>query len=416
MNRSSGWREGATCGLRLRISTLVTAPTVMAMLIAVGAGASSQAAAGVPLRPPAPSLRTATTSCSSAVASGKPLTVRTASVSLPAPPFGIAATADGKWSFVDEAGGNLAVLSNKKFRPRVVHMIATPPDALSNSLTPDGRYLLVANGGDGATVVNVRKAEAGGNAVLGTLSAPGDTGPGGAIEVTTSPDGRFAFVSVEYEARVAVYNLHAAIADHFSGSSYVGSIPTDKLTDGLAVSPDGRWLYVASEVAGSGPLGSLTVIRLATAERQPAQSVVASGPAGCNPVRVVPSADGRRLWVTARGGNQLLAFSAKKLRTDSAHSRRAAVRVGPAPIGIALVNGGREAVVADSNRFVAPTTPSTLTVVKTAAALAHRKAVLGTIPAGAFPREMALEPDHRTLLVGNYGSNELEAVDLRHLP
>ncbi len=356
--------------------------------------------------------------CSTAVASARALSVRTAFVSLPASPFGIAVTADGRWSFVAEAGGHLAVLSNAGFRPRVVRTIAVPPDAQGDSLTPDGRYLLVADTGNGATVVNVRRAEKGlPHAVLGTLAQPGDKGPGGAIEVTSSPDGHYAFVSVEYESRVAVYDLRAALTRHFRSSSYVGSIPVGELADGLAVSTNGRWLYAISEVAPtSAPDGSLSVIRLATAERRPSRSVVATVTAGCAPVRVAPSADGRTVWVTARGSNQLLAFSATKLHDDPTHSQLAAVAVGEAPIGLALVNRGREIVIADSNRFGVPGVPANLIVVRTAAALAHRPALVGTIRTGMFPREMALEPGHPTLLVGNYGSNQLEAVGLLHLP
>src|SRR5207248_9556882 len=130
-----------------------------------------------------------------------------------------------------------------------------------NSLTPDGRYLLLADGRNGATVVSVKRAQTGARrAVLGSLSQPSEHGLGGAIEVVSSPDGRYAFVSVEYEARIAVYDLRAALAKHFRGSSYVGSIPLGQLVDGLAVSPDGGWLYASSEVAaGSGSGGSLSV-------------------------------------------------------------------------------------------------------------------------------------------------------------
>jgi DNA-binding beta-propeller fold protein YncE len=253
--------------------------------------------------------------------------------------------------------------------------------------------------------------------VLGRLSQSGDKGPGGAIAVASSPDGRYAFVSVEFEARVAVYDLRAAIANHFRRSTYVGSIPVGQLADGLAVSTDGRWLYAISELApGAARGGSLNVVRLATAETTPSRSVIATVAAACAPVRVAPSADGRTVWVTARGSDQLLAFSAAKLHTDPTHSQLAAVRVGEAPIGLALVNRGREIVVADSNRFGTPGARPDLTVVRTAAALAHHPALVGTITTGAFPREMALEPGHPTLLVGNYGSNKLEAIDLHHLP
>jgi DNA-binding beta-propeller fold protein YncE len=293
----------------------------------------------------------------------------------------------------------------------VVRTIAIAPGVQGNSLTPDGRYLLLADGVIGAIVVSVTRAETGaGRAVLGSLAQPGAHGLGGAIEVVSSPDGRYAFISVEYETRIAVYNLHAALADHFSRSSYIGSIPVGQLVDGLAISPDGRWLYATSEV------GTLSVIRLASAERQPSRSVVSTVPAGCNPTRVVPSPDGRTVWVAARGSNQLLAFSSAKLRTDPAHAQLTVVGVGAAPVGLALINNGREVVVADSDRFQTPGAVAELTVVSIAAALAHRSALIGTIPTGTFPRELAVEPNRPTLLVGNFGSNQLQAVNLQNVP
>jgi hypothetical protein len=42
--------------------------------------------------------------------------------------------------------------------------------------------------------------------------------------------------------------------------------------------------------------------------------------------------------------------------------------------------------------------------------------VLGVIPAGGFPRDMALEPGGRTLLVSNFASAQEEAVDVASLP
>jgi hypothetical protein len=82
---------------------------------------------------------------------------------------------------------------------------------------------------------------------------------------------------------------------------------------------------------------------------------------------------------------------------------------------LALVAGVRQ-VFADSNRFAARGAHSGLTVVSAAAALAGRPSILGTIPIGSFPREMPLEPNGDTLLVGNFGSDQLEAVAVGHLP
>jgi DNA-binding beta-propeller fold protein YncE len=358
--------------------------------------------------------------CTTAVASAGALAgARPAMVPVAGDPFGVSSTRDGRWSFVDETLGAIAVFADARFVPRLVRSITVPGEAVGNSLTADGRYLLVAGQGpDGqqATVLSVARIEAGSaHPVLGELSVRGNSGLGGPIEVTSSPNGRYAFVSVEYADKVAVYDLGAAIADRFARSSYIGSIPLGQAVVGMAVSPNGRLLYVTSEVAagaqGLVAKGTLSVISVARAARDPANSVVVTVPAQCQPVRVIVSSDGRTVWVTARASDDLLAFSAAKLTSDPAHALLAAVRVGEAPVGLAFAHHGNWVVVADSNRFQAPGAHASLTVVDSGAALAHRPAIVATIQAGSFPREMSLEGNGSTLLITNFGSGQLEAVD-----
>lgn len=361
--------------------------------------------------------------CSTAVARESALSgVRTAMIAVHVGPFGVVTTADDRWSFVGTARG-IVVLSADGLAPRPVRTIATRGaealgETFGETLTHDGRYLLAADGGGGAVVVDAARAESGaGGAVLGTLSGPQADG---AIEVVVSRDDRYAFVSIEYASEIALFDLGAALADGLRRSHYVGAIPLGEAVVGMAVSPDGRWLYATSEI-GAHPAaehgdGTLSVIDLARAETRPAASVVSTVAARCSPVRVAVSSDGKVVWVTARESDELLAFSAARLRSDPAHALLAAVRVGEAPVGLALVDGDRRIVVADSNRFEADGATSGLTVVNAVAALAGRPAVLGVIPAGGFPRDMALEPGGRTLLVSNFASAQEEAVDVASLP
>lgn len=372
--------------------------------------------------------RFAAAGCSTAVARERKLTsVPVRFQSTGGHPFGITVTRDGGWSFVDVPGRGLGVYANSGGSPRLVRWVSLPSgarfgsEALGNTVTPDGRYLLIADAGDGAIVVSVARAESGAaDAVLGTLAQPGQQGGPGAIEVTTSPDGRFAFVSIEYGDRVAVYDLAAALAHHFSASGYVGSIPLGQAVVGMAVSPNGRWMYVTSEL-GSGRgvragHGTLTTIKLPTAERDPAHSIVSTVDAHCGPVRVVVSNGGRIVWVTARESDQLLAFSAARLISDPSHALLASIRVGAAPVGLAAINGGRDIIVADSNRFNQPNESAGLTVVNASAALSGRPAITGFIRSGLFPREMAVDPNRHTLLIGNFISGQLETVGVNHLP
>jgi DNA-binding beta-propeller fold protein YncE len=338
-------------------------------------------------------------------------------VPMPRFPFGVAAAPDGRWAFAAVLSGVEVLRLGPSLAPvkiRTIHIPATS-EGLGETLTQDGRYLLVA-AGSGAVVVSVARAEQGSpGAVLGTLADP--TGGSGATEVAVSPDGRYAFVTMEDSERAAVFDLNRALTEGFGPADYVGSIPLGLLPVGMAVSPDGRWLYATSEASRQGgEQGTLTVISLPRAETDPAASVVATVAAGCNPVRVVTSADGREVWVTARASDDLLCFSAAALRASPARALVAVVRVGEAPVGLMLVRGGSLVVVADSNRFNAPGASADLSVVDVAAALAGRPAVIGSIPAGQFPREMALVPGGQRLLVSNYLSGQLEAISVPSIP
>jgi DNA-binding beta-propeller fold protein YncE len=377
--------------------------------------------------------------CSAASAPGRQLPAGlTRLLPVPGDPFAVAVTADGRWSFVSlqaaGSGGALGVFDDAgSAAPRLVRQIPVRGLPLGVTLTPDGRYLLAANG-SGATVVDVRAAEqGGGNAVLGTLSSGGGGPLGGAIEVATSRDGSFAFVSLEDSDKIAVFDLRQALASHFRASGFAGYVPAGVAPVGLAVSPNGDWLYSTSELrsfsearrAGhqgslslgpEGGQGTLAVISVHRAETDPAHATVSTVTAGCSPVRVITATSGGTVWVTARGSDMLLGFSASRLRGDPAHALIARAAVGEAPVGLALVDGGQRAVVADSNRFSQPGAKSSLAVVNVAAALAHRPALAGYLPAGGFPRQMALEPGGRVLLVTDFASQQLETVNVTNLP
>jgi DNA-binding beta-propeller fold protein YncE len=329
-------------------------------------------------------------------------------------PWGVAVTAGGQWAFAS-LGSDLGVLQLSAGRPaKLLHVIVLPEPTTGAALTADGRYLLLA-GGSGAVVVSVPEAEQGSSqAVLGELAS----GATGAVEVAVSPDGRYAFVSLEESDAIAVFDLASAVASGFGAGSYVGAIPTQVAPVGLAVSPDGRWLYATSEGENAhSEIGTLAVINASKAESVPGASVVDTVTAGCNPVRVITSADGAIVWVTARASDALLAYSAGRLRADPAHALLADVRVGEAPVGLALAKNGSLVVVADSDRFGAAGKAASLAVVSVPDALAgHRDALVGYLPAGQFPRDVAASPDGSTVLVANYISGQLETVNPAALP
>ena len=299
---------------------------------------------------------------------------------VPAGPFGVITSPDGRWVFVgDRSGVTVLRAGSAAAAPTVVRSVPLPggQQGLGEALTPDGRYLLVAAGtgqrGRPRSPASslVPRARSSGRCLWGPAAGrPGGAfpGPPEAIEVVTSADGRFAFTSLEYAASVEVSDLSRALSAGSTprGSPWGGYRPPPPV--GEAVSSDGRWLYVTSETrllsrplqrsgretalpwgARSEP-GVVRVIGVAAAQRDPATAGRAVAGAGASPVRVVLSPGGQVAWVTARGSNALLGFATSRLITR-APALVADVPVGSAPVGVILVDGGRLAVVADSNRF-----------------------------------------------------------------
>jgi len=353
--------------------------------------------------------------CTTATARAAPLPhVRTAFVQVGGKPFDVVVSPN-HFGFVSlRNGAPLVVMNTAKFVPTVVQQVplANPE---GEAFTHNRQYLLVA-GDSGMTVFRVRDLEAGLTAPVGSLSAPGAKG---ALQVVPSPDDKFAFVAMQNSGNVAVFNLRKALTAGFGPADFVGMIPMSSDPTGMAASPDGRYLYVVSGLAGTAiqsGMGTLAIVDMRKAQASPASSVVKVDNAGCGPARVLASPDGKYVWVTSGGGNALEAFSAGKLLSDPKHALVARVAVGQIPLGLVLVSNGTRMVVADSNRDSVGTAAADLMVVDVDKALAGQAALVGTIKSGLAPRQFALEPDGKTLLVTNTGSGQVEAVNVGQLP
>jgi DNA-binding beta-propeller fold protein YncE len=379
-----------------------------------GLVSSDPAAAGAPAAP----------GCSTAEAVGPTLSnVETSYDTQPEEPFGVAISADDRTAFVADASGAILVYSLASATPTLKEFDAFDVDPgdqraplrglapLGVALTPDGRDLIAA-AGDGAIVFSVAGLERAGTSAtqaVGVLRSSGE----GAIETAVSPDGTYVFVTLEDSDELAVFNLSRSLHRGFGRSDLVGTVPLGVAPVGVAVAPGGGYLYVTSEArATSSDQGTLTTIDMAEAERDPARAIVSTVDAGCSPVRVV--ATSTSVYVTARGSDAVLAFDAGSLVRRPGSALEGEVQVGEAPVGLALVHHDRDLVVADSDRFSAAGAGSSLAVV--AIRGRDEMSLQGYVRTGAFPRDMAVSPHGTTLLVGDYASGQLEAVNVRTLP
>ena len=164
------------------------------------------------------------------------------------------------------------------------------------------------------------------------------------------------------------------------------------------------------------PEGAIVVIDVSRATRDPANAVLGAVAAGCNPVRLVTSPRGDVAYVSARTDNALLAFDTGTLLSDPAHARIGRVPVGDAPVGIAVLDAGARLAVTNSNRFGSGATHQLLTIIDATQIVSGDAAVIGSVSAGTFPRELTLSDDKNTLYLTNFGSKSLAVMDVARLP
>ncbi len=340
-------------------------------------------------------------------------------VDVPGRPFAAVPSADGCTIFVSltgkKGGSRIAVLTRSNGAMSVARTVDVPGQLTGLALSRDGTVLAGANGQGAALMSAQRLVGDAGDAMLGAL----DDGDGaGSTYAAFSPDNRLLVVSNERSNSLSIRDFAAMAAG--GPAPMAEHIQTGGAPVGLAFSPDGRWLYSTSEVAsgdrtcpaeGKGaahPPGMLMVIDVGRIAAGSGSAVAARVPAGCNPVRVVASPAGDRVYVTARGSNAVLVFDAGKLIDDPGHALQASVPVGQSPVGIAVDDG--HVFVANSDRFGGGR-HQTISVLDAR----HLDAAAVDIPAGGFPRELRLTSDGKYLLVTNFESQSVELIDLARL-
>ena len=415
-----------------------SAGLVVAVLLPVGflAGCGSRssvprpqpnvvAPAGKRQRAAAPSAPAVLERCSTATAAAPPISppvpvsMFPPLPGLPSNPYAV--VTDGSWAFVTEPNG----YSPHTGLVSVVHMRATGSAVVVRTVTVPGEpfgaalydarsVLLVANYQGGLDVLSTKALESSAtDPVLRVVRGPGSGGD----EVVV--DGSYAFVPEEDTGDVAVDALapprpHKGTIPVLRVGKEVGAVPVGPRPVGIVLDAADGVVYVVSQEGGPSGQGMVTAIDPQRAERNPAGAVVGTTPAGCDPVRITLSPAGTVAWVTDRGADSLLAFRLEvhpRVGGRFGGALLGAVRVGPAPVDVRLVDRGTVALVTDSNRFTQPGGNQTVAVVDTAAVLARRPALVGYLPAGAFPRQFSEDDTSAgTLLFTNYDSLTVSAI------
>ena len=386
-----------------------------------------------------------------AAACAQPAAQPVAIIELPGNPFQAIPTSDGCHFFISLAGptepsdprrpprpgaptGGLAVVSRVGGEPSLTRVVQLEGSPWGMALTRDGGLLIVASDDRVAFIDPARMIAGSADAILGYLR---DAPAAGRFYANVTPDDRWLFLSDESAKAISVVDLAKARASGFDNGAVIGQIPTGQAPIALTFSMDHQLLYTTSQVApaeygwpavcsapGSEEVrqaskyseGAILVVDVSRATHDPANAVVGATPAGCNPVRLAISPSGEVAYVSARTDNALLAFDTRRLLTEPSHALIGRVPVGDAPVGVAVLDGGARIAVTNSNRFGDSNATQNLTIIDAQKIASGAAAVLGTVPAGVFPRELRMTEDQKTLLLTNFGSKNLTMIDIARLP
>lgn len=258
------------------------------------------------------------------------------------------------------------------------------------ALSPDGRYLAVSNDGQG--VQSLALVDTAARAVVQTI--PYNAPDALYVGVAWTPDGRRLYASAGGNNLVRVYETGGG---RLTEISPIGLAPRGApvYPAGLAISPDGKTLLVAENLAHR-------VQAVDLASGQPG----AMAQTGSLPLAVAFASGGEKAYVSNWG------------------ERTVTVLRGPglAPAGTVTVGLHPGALAVDPVRprlYVANTDDDSVSVVDTAND--HVVATLSLAPypgapEGSVPDGLAVSPDGRWMFVANAGNNDVAVVDLGPSP
>jgi YVTN family beta-propeller protein len=269
------------------------------------------------------------------------------------------------------------------------------------ALSPDGRHALVSN--DGLARQSVMLVDTKNNKVTAQLDYPAPQAV--FLGVAWRSDGRRAYVSGGANDLVRVYDVN--------GDGLVEGAPlklsANSFAAGIALSPDGRTLWVADHMSNSVSALDTTTgaeTRIPLSDRACTFNAFGSDPSegqNCEfAYTVALSRDGRTGYVSSWGKNYLTTID------TAAKKATGRITVGNHPSALA-VNPARDEL------YAANTDADTISVVDTAANRLVRTISLSPYPGAAVgtqPNALAVSRDGRRLFAANAGNNDIDVVAL----
>jgi len=329
--------------------------------------------------------------------------------------------------------------------------VGVTPSAIA--ITPDNHFAYVANnnnyglvGGDTVSVLNLKN-----NILKKTISDSSFSEP---YTVTINPKGTRAYVTNSNSTTISVIDIStntvSEIINGFDGPSGMAITPdgnkayvnnyggpeglvsgngkTVRVVDlrtntivgspiivglapaALAMTPDGKYVYVINYVDGNPGTGTMSVIRTSD------DTVVGTISGFSGPFAIAIAPNGKYACVTNFGSNNFepigTTVSIIKLKDNTVVST---INLGIQPSGVAITPNSRFAYAANYNTLYAGSDFTNLTAGQGTINIIdlHKKKLLPpTIDVGQSPGAVAISSDGKFAYVTNYTSNTVSVIAL----
>jgi YVTN family beta-propeller protein len=327
-------------------------------------------------------------------------------------PAGLAITLDNRFAYVannnnyglmEEDSVTVLKLKDNTVKTTIFHSSFNQPYTIT--INPAGTRAYVTN--SNSTTIAIIDIHT--NTVIGVID--GFDGPSGMV---ITPDGTKAYVN-NYGGPDGVGSGNGTTVRlvDLNTNTIVGSPITVGLAPAaLAITPNGKYVYVANYVDGNTNTGTITVIKTDL------NNVVNTISGFSGPFAIVITPDGKYAYVTNFGSNNFepigTTVSVVKLKTGMIVET---FEVGIQPSGIAITPNCRYVYVSNYNTLYAGSNFTDLTAGQGTVNIIDTKkheVIAPTIVVGQSPANIAIAPNGKHAYVTNYTSNTVSVIALPH--
>ncbi|WP_051317003.1 bifunctional YncE family protein/alkaline phosphatase family protein [Ectobacillus panaciterrae] len=259
---------------------------------------------------------------------------------------------------------------------------------MGGALSPDHRYLIVSNDGQGEQSLQVVDVET--QKVVQTI--PYKSPESLYLGLAFSPDGKTVYASAGGNNKIRVFGFQNGILTEQSSILLTDTNKTNFYPGGISVSKDGKSLFVANNLNHS-----VSKVDLVT------NQITKTIPVGKNPYTAFLSNDGKSLYVSNWGESSISVVDPENLTVKKT-----------IPVGLhpnAIIENPTDGMMYISNSdsdTISVIDPQQQKEIKTISLSPYKKA-----PIGSQPNALSISSDGNTLYVTNGGNNDVAVIDLK---